>query len=389
MEQSPKYTPFSKSLSLTRKSSTTEKLSELDVVTDFIRCELDSKVNDAGFLVKSTRVEACFNRFLRCEPLAYPVRSKEHTEMLWKRFLKGERKYVEMCVFEFCRSQDLVRDDMEPLFFKEPAQNSRLPKEYESVQNFAKALVATSVASEYPVDIATSGFFEWVKEMEKDVEEALTRKANEERAQAEAAKAAAEAREKERLEKEAERLREQDRDCHIVSESNGNLIIKSTRPTLDFVVCGFAEMKQDLASINLTVSLLGKTITSDEVWIGNYRDGGTYQIRKVTSPAKVMLAADWNPHTVPNLPPRDKNPDPNKQGPDLKHERTPPRLGLLSKSPDEEEGVPFGGRPPSHDSDGEDTVLYFGTPVHKQMDRGKSLISSRGGAKVRSQRQGG
>lgn len=173
MERNTPENPFRTNLSVTRLGSSKNSMSDLDVVTEYIRTSLDSTINDVGFVYKGHRFEATFNRFLRTEPTAYPVRVKEHTETLWKRFMKHEVQFVQQCIFSFCFSQGLVKEEMEPGFFAEPQAHTQLPKEYESVRGFAKALVNTFVATEYPSTLDGGGFFEWVKALEAEAERCL------------------------------------------------------------------------------------------------------------------------------------------------------------------------------------------------------------------------
>jgi hypothetical protein len=165
-ERTKNYSPFRKDLSLTRggKKNT---LTELEIVTNLIRNDLDLDIGNVGFLVEGSRHEAAFNRFIHREKSIYPVVSKEYVQDRWQKFLREEKLRVEECVFLFCLSNGLVAQRMEQDFWNPAYQHSKLPKEFEMIRNFAKCLRDTFLESEYPRELGK--FFSWVEALERDV----------------------------------------------------------------------------------------------------------------------------------------------------------------------------------------------------------------------------
>lgn len=165
MKRTPPYTPFKTNLSVLRSSG--QKLNQVDVVTNIIRSALDQRVNDVGFVSKPSRFQASFNRFLKCYPKVYPVSDKEYVEQQWKLFKAQEVRAVKLIILDFCVLQNLVHEDMREKFWITPEPHTRLPKEYESVQNFAKALLDYFQKSEY-CDFKNGEFYDWIDELEAD-----------------------------------------------------------------------------------------------------------------------------------------------------------------------------------------------------------------------------
>jgi hypothetical protein len=303
------YTPFSSDLGRTRTG--TANLSELDVVTNYIRVTLDSQVNDLGFVPTGHRHDAVWNRFIRIRPRVYPLKSKSQMEEEWRAFLKVEKQFVQECIFAFVLEQNLVRVEHEPVFWKEGAGHEQLPKEYRVVQRFSWALFTEFVNSEYPRNV--NGFVEWVELMEKDVEINAIRPAKATAPTADQLKLADYESKLKKLQEElddANRLAAQQRAeleglnrlaFKVVETSSSGLEPEKGRDVLiadnsgfEIVIRDASIIKSDNASLEETVLSKGAVHQDPDVWIGLHSKRNSFELfnaRIVGS--RTLLPAEW------------------------------------------------------------------------------------------------
>lgn len=134
-----------------------------------IRTELDSQSGNTGYLVRKSRHEAAWSRFIKTYPSVYPINYNSIGEQ-WVRFVKEELNIIRRNMFDTLLNLKLGLSEADyTKFFRKVENNEQFNKSIDNVRRFALYILNKFFKEEYEQNIYQSGFFDWLAKIEEEV----------------------------------------------------------------------------------------------------------------------------------------------------------------------------------------------------------------------------